>query len=325
MYRISGLDPGTYLVRTLGNNDEDRSYLPTFSRQTLRVEEAHMVTVYPEEDAADGDVRPIAGRLFEISGAAPLPASRYGFNITVTLASDMGRVVNQGPAFHFEALAPGRYEIYAEARENAPGTRVLGGYTELPIDRNLTGFALPVNEIGGSGFNLEGAGETTSAVAFYRRKDLAGAGPVQSAKLDARSVLALLPGHWEFLMARPEGWNEILVGAQVVNRFTATLSNGTGALHGTVKISSDPAAVAPVFLEAWNPATRQRVLDLRETRTDIRGNYRFDNLPPGDYRVLSTFEYASPDPGVFDAALARALRIEPSTDPQVDLDLYGIP
>jgi Carboxypeptidase regulatory-like domain len=345
IFRIPGLDPGSYLVRTLGNNYEDRSYLPTFSRQTQRVEEARTVTVYPEEDANDGDVRPIPGRLFEISGATPLPASRYGFTMTVTLASDMGRVVSQGPAFHFKALAPVRYELYAEARENAPGTRVLGGYSELALERNLTNFSLPLNEVGGSGFNLEGAGEAVSAVALYRRKDLAGAGPVESVKLGARGVLPLPPGHWEFLIAppsygyyvsrfapvsrdntaRPEGWNDILVGNLVFNRFTVTLSNGAGAIHGTVKISSDPAGAAPVFLEAWDPVTRQRVLDLRETRTDMRGNYRFDGLPPGDYRILSTFEYAAPDPNAFDAALARSLRVESSTDPQVDLDLYGIP
>ncbi len=90
IFRIPGLEPGGYLIRTTGNYDGDRSYLPTFSRQTLRVEEARAVTVYPDEDANDGDVRPIAGRLFDISGsAAPIPASPYGFTVTVTLASDM--------------------------------------------------------------------------------------------------------------------------------------------------------------------------------------------------------------------------------------------
>jgi hypothetical protein len=57
----------------------------------------------------------------------------------------------------------------------------------------------------------------------------------------------------------------------------------------------------------------------------MRGNYRFDGLPPGDYRVLSTYEYASPDSNAFDIAQASSLRIESSTNPQVDLALYGIP
>ncbi|HWE49918.1 MAG TPA: carboxypeptidase-like regulatory domain-containing protein [Bryobacteraceae bacterium] len=345
IFRIPGLDPGSYLVRTAGNNDEDRSYVPTFSRQTLRVEEARTVAVYPDEDTNDGDVRPIAGRLFEISGnAAPLPTTNYGWAVTVTLASDTGRLVTQGQVFHFPALAPVRYELYAEAREAAPGTRVLGGYTEFPLDRNLS-IQLPLFEQRESQLALQGAGETVSAAGFFRRKDLAGVGPVQAVKLGVSTGIALLPGRWEILVGPPagyyvsrfspvprdnpgppEGWNTVEVGRSFgFSRFIATLSNGVGGIHGTVKISNAAAGGAPVFLELYDPATRQRLLDLRETRADMRGNYRFDGLPPGEYRVLATYEYSSPDPNAFDAALPRSLRVESSTNPQVDLELYGIP
>src|SRR5690348_4096714 len=54
VFRIGGLVPGAYLVRTTGDFDEDRSYLPTFSRQTVRAEDARVVTVYPDEDTPDG-------------------------------------------------------------------------------------------------------------------------------------------------------------------------------------------------------------------------------------------------------------------------------
>src|SRR5580698_9132507 len=122
VFRIGGLEPGTYLVRTTGNNDEERSYLPTFARQTLRVEEARPVVVYPDEDSTDGDVRPIEGKLFAITGYLP-PPPPANFLVTVTLASDLGRITSNGSSFRFAALAPGHYEIYAEARENPPGTR----------------------------------------------------------------------------------------------------------------------------------------------------------------------------------------------------------
>jgi hypothetical protein len=345
VFRISGLDPGTYLVRTTGNNDEDRGYLPTFSRQTLRVEEARTVVVYPDEDANDGDVRPIVGRLFEISGnAAPLPSSNYGWVVTVTLASETGRVVSQGQGFHFGALAPVHYELYAEAREISPGVRVFGGHTEFALERNLT-IPLPLTEVRESQIVLQDAGETVSAVGYVRRKDLAGVGAAQVVKLGASTGVLLLPGRWEILTAPPggyyvsrfsplmrdnavppEGWNVVEVGRSFgFSRFVATLSNGPGGIHGMVKVSNAPAWGAPVFLERWDPVTRQRLLDLRETRTDMRGNYRFDSLPPGEYRVLSTYEYASPDSNAFDIAQPGAVRVESSTNPQVDLDLYGIP
>ena len=345
VFRIGGLEPGAYLVRTTGNKDEDRDYIPTFSRQTQHVEEARTVMVYPDEEANDGDVRPILGQLFSVSGNIPLPYSNYGFNVTVTLASDMGRVVTEGPAFHYTSLPPVRYEIYAEARENAPGTRILGGYLDLQLERNMTNLAIPVNEVRETMFVLEGAGTTPSAQVFIRRKDPAGDGPVQTAKLTTSPGRILIaPGHWTVLIAPPagsyvarfspvsrdnpalpEGWNDITVGAMSFGRFTVTLSNGGGALHGAVKTSGSPAAEAPVFLETWDPVTRKRLLDLREARTDAQGNYRFAGLPPGSYRVLSTFEYAVPEPGFFDTAGAQEFRIESATDPQANLELYGIP
>jgi uncharacterized surface anchored protein len=80
-----------------------------------------------------------------------------------------------------------------------------------------------------------------------------------------------------------------------------------------------------VFLEGWDPVTRSRLVDLRETRSDARGNYRFDNLAPGDYRIFSTFDYAAPTPQIFDASRANEIRLEKATDPAVDLDLSGNP
>ena len=45
-------------------------------------------------------------------------------------------------------------------------------------------------------------------------------------------------------------------------------------MHGVVKESGSPASWAPVFLETWDPIERKRLVDLRETRADIRGNYQ---------------------------------------------------
>ena len=132
VYRISGLDPGSYLVRTTGNEDMEISYLPTFGRQTLRVAEARPVQVYLDDEARDADVRPIRGTLFTLSGsAAPLPDPQ-NFTVTVTLASDLGRRTFDGAVFRFTSLAPGSYEIYAEARENPPGHALLRRVYRIP-------------------------------------------------------------------------------------------------------------------------------------------------------------------------------------------------
>ena len=314
VFRITGLEPGTYLVRTTGNNDEELSYLPTFSRQTLRVEEARPLTVYEEEDTLDADVRGIQGKLYDLTGSAPTPPN---FLVTVTLASDLGRLFSNGPAFRFPALAPGHYEIYAEAREIPPGTRALGGYAELLIERNISNYALPMTEVHESQFVLDGAGPSVSTIGLVRRKDSAGTGPVQALMLNTVTNVLLFPGQWQVQVTappgfyvshfggprsnsgRPEGWNDF----QVVygSRSNVTLSTGAGAVHGAIRNGSAVVGGAPVFPETWDP------------------------VAPGDYRVLSTYDYAAPGPSLFDFGSARVLRIEKSSDSQVDLDLWGNP
>ena len=118
IYRIGGLEPGMYLVRTAGNRDEDIEYLPTFPKETLRVEESRVIDVALEEDARNMDVRPLAGRLFSISGNAT--TNPRGAPVTITLVSDTGRQTVPGPAFQFNSLPPGPYELYAEARKIPP-------------------------------------------------------------------------------------------------------------------------------------------------------------------------------------------------------------
>src|SRR5215469_1409337 len=109
VYRLGGLEPGNYLVRTAGMQTEGVDYLPTFSKETLRVEEAHIVPVSLDEESRFVAVRPAPGKLFTLTGMVepmvPTP-------VTVTLASDIGRQTVQGPGFEFQSLAPGPYELF---------------------------------------------------------------------------------------------------------------------------------------------------------------------------------------------------------------------
>jgi hypothetical protein len=175
-----------------------------------------------------------------------------------------------------------------------------------------------------------------------RNKDLAGIGPAVPLQIVNRSVL-LPPGRWDVLLnppsgyyvsgysatglgyspSRPDGWNEFLVnGSYGSVRFTMT--GGPSEMRGTVKLSSEPVAGAPVYLEGWDPDNRKRTTDLRVVRSDGNGVYRFQGLAPGTYRVLATFEYLMPDSASMDLAGAPSVRIEPHSNLQMDLDLYGI-
>jgi hypothetical protein len=339
VYRIPGLTPGTYLVRSVAGRGEFLDYLPTFSRETLRVEEARLVQVFLDDDARNVDVRPMPGKLFTVSGGVA-PASLPVGPITVTLASDMGRQTSQGPGFKFDGLPPGPYEVYAEALEDpAVGARFQSGYTRVSVggDTNVR-LQLSTNETRFEVMPAPANGNPPQILG--RRLDLAGAGPPVLVKLtNNRAALAL--GRWELMMipppdhyvsgvmgsslppgraGRPDGWNETEIRSFSFLRFS--IAAGGGTLLGVVKSGGEPIAGAPVHLEAYDPSYRKRLLEPLVTRTGMRGEYRFDGLPPGTYRVLATFEYQNPDSAVMDMLPATSVRIEAHGNVHHDLVLY---
>lgn len=339
VYRIPGLTPGDYLVRSAAQRGEFLDYLPTFSRETLRVEEARQAHASLDDDARNVDVRPLPGRLFSITGSVTPAATPVG-PITVTLAWDMGRLTSQGPIFHFQGLPPGPFEIYAEAKEE-PGARFQSGFTRLTVGGDTSAAVL-------LGFNdtrfdvTPALAEGSGARVLARRIDLAGRGHETTLELK-RGRTSLAFGRWELMLLppagqyvesvsgvaatggsrlRPDGWNEIEARQYTVVRYG--LAAGPASLRGVVRAGGEAVAGAPVYLEAYDPSSRRRLIDLKSTRSDVRGGYRFDGLAPGNYRVLATFEYQAPDAVTMDAAQATAIRIEPRGDAQSDLTLYEL-
>jgi Carboxypeptidase regulatory-like domain len=342
MYRISGLDPGAYLVRTLGRAYEEGGYLPTFYRETARVDEAGMVETVLDQDTTNVKVRPFPGKLYTIAGTV---SNSMNTPVVVTLVSDVGReMLTTGRDFQFFAKAPGPYELYAEGQPDRRG--VLGAYVPLALERDMTGMRvnlLPMANVFFDMINTQG-GHLTDPGALkilVRRIDLAGEGQVETLRLNNTSA-QLVQGRWQVMLApsstyvatdfrgpkgeRPEGsradgWNEIAVNNNCSVRIV--LSDKPGGVHGTVTMGAhDPAGGAPVFLEAYDETTRKRVVDLRSTRTDMRGQYNFVGLAPGTYRLVSTFEYQSPQTGDIDAMSPRVFKVEEGRDQQQDLDVW---
>ncbi len=121
---------------------------------------------------------------------------------------------------------------------------------------------------------------------------------------------------------RADGWNEAVLanGETLPVRFT--LSARPGAVHGTVNLSSQSVAGAPVFLEPYDLDPAKRLAPVRMTRSGPQGQFQFTGLAPGQYRLLGTFEYQSPDVAEMDAAHSIVVKIEEAKDLQQDLELY---
>jgi hypothetical protein len=257
----------------------------------------------------------------------------------------MGRQSVQAVAHRFTELPPGPYELFAETpvltAAGRPGMQ--GEYQTLAIggDTARTISLHPIEELR---FVFEGAASDRELQVLARRKDLAGSGETRVLQLNENRV-QLAPGPWELAIpanpafyvagfsgpryqrpgdGRADGWNEIAVGYGGPN-VAFTLSTNTGMVHGTVRSSGQSVAGAPVFLEPVDLDPRRRVADTLLVRTDVHGQYQFSGLAPGNYRVLSSFEYQMPDSAAMSNIRAIPLLVDAGRSLQQDLDLYAIP
>lgn len=269
--------------------------------------------------------------------------------ITVTLVSDMGKesvmADERTGRFQFSPQAPGKYELNI----TAPASRgQYAGYLPFDLDRDQTDLKISGMQLPGVSVTFEdnkgGRVDYSKAQALARRKELSGPGSRET--LDPRSMVAqLAPGRWELAIApnptyyaagfmahntpatgRADGWNEIVLGSgesgPMIQPVKFTLSSSPGTVHGTVNLSSQFVAGVPVFLEPYDLDLAKRLAPVQITRTDSRGQYQFTGLAPGQYRLLGTFEYQSPDSAEMDAAAAITIKIEEAKDLQQDLELY---
>jgi len=344
VFRISGLEPGSYLVRTAGKQYEDISYLPTFGKESETVSQAFPVQVEMDQQVDRADVRPVTGRLFMLTVEADTvpPNPSEPLPVTMTLASELGRETVQGNVHRFGPLPAGEYELFSQAPlDKRPGFQ--GDYRKVNLNQDTT-IQFVLHEERDVLFIFEGTSVQTanpgSIKVLARRNDLAGPGAEQVLKLENNRA-HLATGPWQLALVpdptfyvsgfsgqrnqpagngRADGWNDFAGGGV---RFT--LSGSPGAIHGTVKSGADPVIGAPVFLESEDLEPARRVTQTFVTRTDVQGQYRFSGLAPGNYRVLSSFEYLTVDSATMAQAAAKSVLVESTHDAQQDLDLFVLP
>lgn len=344
VFRISGLEPGSYIVRTVGKQYEDSSYLPTFSRETLTLDQSFPVQVDLDTEVDRTDVRPVTGRLVSLTvdAMAIPPNPSEPLPITMTLASELGREIVQANSHRFGPLPSGQYELFLRAPlDRSPGFQ--GEYRRITLNQD-TSLKIVLHQEYETRFTFDGVPNPGPIRVLARRTDLAGPGDSEVLKL-TNDRIQLPSGPWQFAIQptpsfyvsgfsgprvpppgdlRPDGWNDFVVGEGTPS-VKFTLSSNPGALHGMVKSGGNPVVGAPVFLEPTDLEPLRRMTNFLATRTDIQGNYYFTGLTPGKYRVLSSFEYMVVDSTIMSNAGANQLEVETGQNLQRDLDLYVLP
>jgi hypothetical protein len=348
-YRIYGMLPGMYLVKSGPQRVDGADFVPTFAPGTQELMHARRVQVLIDLETSGFDLQPEQGRLFDVS--AEIISNAECDQPQVTLAGETGRQLKQGTSLKFDPLPKGQYEIYANASCDVPGMPLIGAYLKFTVTKDET-IAVPMQAV--ARISISYSVDGSYAIPRGAKLPLLGrpvdmAGPGESKSLGNAPRDPLLPaGRWELLLegggglavmdvsapqlagsdprppAHPDAWNEVVAGARNRSFIHYSLSANAGALLGVVKDGNDPVVGAPVYLESYDPNEHKRLTELRILTTDSHGNYEFGGLSPGTYRVLSTFEYSSPDTEVMDTSHATTVRIERAQKHNEDLQLYVI-
>jgi large repetitive protein len=336
-YRLSGLPPGRYLVRSAGKQYDDASYLPTFAKQTQIPDQAISMQVELDQQVERLDVRPLPGRLFlyNVSVTTVPP----GMPVTMTFVSDLGRESIQANSHTFGPLPAGRYEIYAQAPlDRKPGFQ--GAYQRVNVTRD-DGIGIMTREEPDTQVTFAGDASNRAGIQLLaRRNDMAGPGAAQILSFDSNDRVHLSGGPWQVSLqpnagfyvsgfsgypnqpasSHPEGWNDIVIGGVPSIKFA--LTSGSVSVHGTVNSASQTVPGVPVFLEPSDLEPPKRLTETFMTLTDTQGRYQFTGLTPGNYRLLASFDYSTADSSVMSMARARSITIPSGSDKQQDLDLY---
>lgn len=94
-------------------------------------------------------------------------------------------------------------------------------------------------------------------------------------------------------------------------RIRITVSDKVGQIDGIVLDQKNPVPAIPVFLWPADPNNRRSLRGIPQALTTVDGKFRFENLPPGDYRLLATFDVSEIDEEIVDAARAASLKVSP--------------
>ncbi|MDQ6760120.1 MAG: carboxypeptidase-like regulatory domain-containing protein [Acidobacteriota bacterium] len=347
VYRIHGLNPGKYWVRSAAQTlDDGSAWLPTFGPQSREVRDARIHVVGVDADTTDADISPEPGTLFHLGGV--VTCDTLGA-VIVTLSSETGRRRTQtecGFPYRFDSVAPGVYEISAVMQGATPA-----GYVELFADRdtesaNIQILQLPTVEIevrrAGSGATAEDTVTLTG-----RRQDMT---EIETSREIAGRRVSLAPGHWEFRARvaagqyvesivnlrgaprrpwkaeRPPDWYDVFIEPRFPSRIRITVSDQAGQITGGVLgDSSKPVPGIPVFLWPVAETARRSLSGPIQVLSDDAGRFSFGSLPPGDYRLLASFDVNEIDSEIIELSRAPVVHAEASQTARIDLPVWIAP
>ena len=346
VFRIHGLDPGIYWVRSAGHTLDDGSGVPTYGPQGRELRDARAYQVTVDADTGDADVSPEPGTLFRLGGAI---ACDVVGPVTVTLSSETGRRFAKSGCpiggYQFEGLAPAAYEVFVSLQDGTAS-----GFIEIFLARDNLAATVQVTQAPTVDIEVRRAGSGVVAdipvTLMGRRDDLSETEPEQEIK-GPHTTLA--PGHWELRAQPPAGQYvesivnqrgtarrptkaergsdryEVFIEARFPARIRVTVSDTPAQITGRVIADSKPVAGTPVFLWPIAEPTRRSLSGPLQVLSDTEGRFHFDSLPPGDYQILASFDVNEIDEEQIELSKAVVVHAEASQAATIDLPVWVAP
>lgn len=349
VYRIHGLDPGRYWIRTAAYTlDDGTGLLPTFGPGSRETANARIQDVKVDAEVQFADVTPEIGSLFSLGGSVSCAPEPDPPIIMLTVSSEAGRrsmpVICNGPGgYRMDGLAPGRYEVAGQVPDGS-----LSGFTELDLERNSDLGSIKVTPSPDVQFVVSRAGQGDARISVTlagRRDDLSELDPPRAIKTPRDTLAA---GHWDIQgiagpgqyieSIGPPAAQQVRAGTEqppsdsfrlLVNRggmvVRVVVAEPTGAIAGSVTKDGAATPGAPVFLWPVRDETRRQLGGNRRILSNTDGTFRFDGLPPGDYRLLASFDVSEIDEEALVLTNAPAIHADVSQTAAADLVLWMAP
>ena len=337
VYRVGGLMPGKHWIRSGAHAiDQTAGWQPTFSPASFELRDAAVVEATLDNDTAYVDVSPSVGSVHTLAGTISCPAPTP---VVVTVSSEtVHRTAQTGcgsepGGFQFPGLPSGHYEVLARARSYASFAEVL---LSRSVAVNMTLTESPRVQV-----------NSPQPVHIVARRPSA-SGEDEVLTITGPSAV-MTPGHWELRITPPPGsyvesashrWTprkarplyqpepdafEIYVDPRSPSRIDVRLRDGAGSLSGRVLEDRKGVRGSIVFLWPATEAARRALGGVRETIADLEGSYRFDNLPPGKYRVLASFDVFEIDEAILERSRAVEITLESGRGATQDLTPWSSP
>lgn len=323
VFRIAGLNPGRYLVRTgYQKLSEEGGYLPTFYGGSVSAESAQSIEVQLDGEAEGVLITPQVGRLLRLRGQVTFPGTGV-----VRLYGDVGAlssVVDNAGNFSFERLAPGAYYLAAESKISG---EYVTAYQRLWLksdieDIKLEGAPAPLIQLRCRAAGDRESGALPGTVSLVR---IVPAGESRAEQIRCGSSAHLAPGTWQLRVSNPAGFYlqsltlhgrplnspelEALPGERL--ELEAAFSDNPATVEGRlVDAGRQPIPDAAVYLRPADAAFPRRFTATPSARTGADGSFLIRGLPPGRYLAAVSLDGGAEDEIDWSSPSLRTLEVE---------------